>query len=134
MIKTRVETVYTYHIRTEAGLILPLKKFTPVDIGKEVVRLDLCGTVGTKTTLGIAIEQAREEIPSSWGDNVTAGEGQGFLQNLAVHLVGVLVIEWWQTCQHFVKQDTEGPPIHGLGVSVAKQQLGGKILRSTAEG
>lgn len=126
--------MYTYHIRTEAGLILPLEQFAPVDIGKEVVRLDLCGTVGTKTTLGITIKQARQEIPSSGGNNVAAREGQRFLQNLAVHLVGVLIVERRQTGQHFVEQDTESPPVHGLCVSIAKKQFGGKVLRSTAEG
>lgn len=99
-----------------------------------MVRLDLCGTVGTKTTLRIAIEQARKKIPSSWGDNVTAGEGQRLLQNLAVHLVGVLIVKRRQTRQHFVQQNTECPPIDSLGISVAKQQLGGKVLRSTTEG
>jgi hypothetical protein len=134
MIETEFEIVYTYHIRTEAGLILPLEQFAPVDIGKEVVRLDLCGTVGTKTTLGIAIKQARQEIPSSGGNNVAARESQGLLQNLAVHFVGVLIVERRQTGQHFVEQDTESPPVHGLGVSIAKKQLGGKVLRSTTEG
>ena len=134
MVQQKIGILYTYHIRTEAGLVLPLKQFAPINVSKEVVRLDLGGTVGTQTTLRIAIEQARKKIPSSWGDNVTAGEGQGLLQNLAIHLVGVLIVERWQTRQHFVEQNTECPPIDTLGVSVAKQQLGGKILRSTAEG
>jgi hypothetical protein len=111
-----------------------LKQFAPVNVSKEVVRLDLCGTVGTKATLRIAIEQARKKIPSSWGNNVTAGEGQGLLQNLAVHLIGVLIVERRQTRQHLVEQNTECPPIDRLGVSITKQQLGGKVLRSTTEG
>lgn len=133
MFQPIVGFVYTYHIGAEAGLILPLKQFTPIDIGKEVVRLDLCGTIGTKTTLRIAIEQACEQIPGSRGNNITAGEGQGLLQNLAVHLVGVLIVERRQTSQHLVKQDTESPPVHSLGVSITKQQLGGEILRGTTE-
>jgi hypothetical protein len=121
IIQKTPEIGFTYHIGTETGLILPLKQFTPIDVGKEVVRLDLCGTVGTETTLRIAVEQAREKIPSSWWDDITAGESQGLLQDLAVHLVRVLVVEGGQTRQHLIEQDTQSPPIHCLRVPIAEQ-------------
>lgn len=97
--------------------ILPLKQFAPVNISKEVVRLDSCGTIGTKTTLVIEIQQVRQKIPSK---SLTAREGQRLLLDLAVHLVGALVVEWWRIRQHLVEPDTKGPLIHGLYESIAK--------------
>ena len=47
----------TYHVRTEARLILPLKQLTPINVGKEMMRLDLRGTAGTQTALGITIKE-----------------------------------------------------------------------------
>lgn len=97
------------------------------------MRLDLGSTVGTQSALGIAIKQPREKIPRSGRHNITAGEGQGFLENLAVHLIGVLVIERWQASKHLVKQDTKRPPIHRLRVAIAKEQFRGKVLGGSAE-
>jgi hypothetical protein len=111
-----------------------LEELAPIDVGEEVVRLDLCSTVGTQSALGIAVQQAREKIPSGRGDDFAAGECQGLLENLAVHFVGVLVIERRKSCQHLIQQDTESPPIDGLGVSVAKQKFGSEIFGSSAEG
>jgi hypothetical protein len=55
------------------------------------------------------------------------------LQNLAVHLVGVLIVEWWQASQHLVQQDTKSPPINRLAISITKKQFGSKIFRCSAE-
>jgi len=86
--------VKTYHVGTEAGLVLALEKLAPVDVGKEVVRLDLGGTIGTQTALGITIQQTGEKIPGGRRYDVAAREGQRLLQNFAVHLVGVFIVEW----------------------------------------
>lgn len=91
--------------------ILLLKQRAPVDIGKEVVRLGSCGIVGTKTTLVIEIKQVHQKIPSN---SITAREGQRLLQDLAVHFVDVLIVEWRQTRQHLVEPDTKSPLIHGF--------------------
>jgi hypothetical protein len=56
------------------------------------------------------------------------------LQDLAVHLVGVLIIEWGKARQHLVEQDTQSPPIDGLGVAIAKEKFGGEIFGSSTEG
>lgn len=84
----------TYHIRLEAWLIFPLKQFAPIDVGEEMVSLDFGRTIGTQAALRITIQQARQQIASGGRNNVLAWEGQGLLQNFAVHLIGVLVIEW----------------------------------------
>lgn len=72
---------------------------------------------GTKTTLVIEIKQARQKIPSN---SITAREGQRLQQDLAVHLVGALVVERRQTRQHLVEPDTKGSPIRGLYESITK--------------
>lgn len=123
----------TYHIRAEARLILPLEKLAPVNVGEEVMRLDFCGAIGTQTALGVTVQQAGEKIPSGRGNNVTAGEGQWLLQDLAVHLIDGLIVERRETSQHLVQQNTKSPPVHRLGVPVTKKQFGGKIFRSSAE-
>lgn len=125
---------FTYHVGAEAGLVLPLEKLAPVNVGEEVVRFDLCGAVSTETTNGITVQQSCEQITGGRWYNVAAREGQRFLQNLAVHLVDVLIVERRQTCQHLVEQDTQSPPINSLGVAIAKQKFGSKVFGSTAEG
>jgi hypothetical protein len=55
------------------------------------------------------------------------------LQDLAVHFVGVLIVEWRQACQHLIEQDTESPPIHSLGVAVAKEKFWGEVFGSSTE-
>lgn len=93
--KTRGTDEATYHIGTEAWFILPLQQLAPVDVGEEMVRLDLCGAVGTQTSLGIAFKQSRKEITSSRRNHLRTRERQRLLQNLSVHDVGVFIIEWW---------------------------------------
>lgn len=91
--------------------MLPLKQFVPINISKEVVRLDSCGTIGTKTTLVMDIKLVYQKIPSK---SITAREGQRLLQDLAVLLVGAFVVGRRQTRQHLVEPDTKGPLIQGL--------------------
>jgi hypothetical protein len=55
------------------------------------------------------------------------------MKNLAIHIIRILIIEWWEASQHLVEQDTKGPPIHRLGVAIAKQKLRSKVFGSTAE-
>ena len=123
----------TYHVWSEAGFILPLQKLTPVDVGKEVVRLDLRSTVGTQSAHRVTVQQSTEKIPRSRRDDVAAGEGQRLLQDLTIHFVGVFIIEWRQACQHLVEQNTESPPIHSLGVAVAKEKFWSQIFRGSTE-
>lgn len=54
-------------------------------------------------------------------------------KNLAVHLVGVLVVERRQSRQHLVQQHTQGPPIDSLGVALSMQKFGRKVFGCTAE-
>lgn len=123
----------TYHIRSEARLVLSLKQLAPVDVGEEVVGLDIGRTIGTQATLGITIKQLGEKITRRVRHNVMAWEGQRLLQDLAVHLVGVFVIERRKTSQHLVEQNTQCPPIDALGVAIAQQKLWSEVLGGTAE-
>lgn len=97
------------------------------------MRLDLSGSVGTQPALRIPVQQSREEIPRGGWDNIAAREGERFLQDLAVHLVGVLIVEWRQPRQHLIKQDTQSPPIHRLRVAIAKQEFRREVLGSSTE-
>jgi hypothetical protein len=83
--------------------------------------LDLVGTVGTKTTRRVAIEKFGQKILRRRWDDVCAGEMERFLQDLAVHFVGVLIVERWKAGQHLVQENAEGPPIYRFGVAVPKE-------------
>jgi hypothetical protein len=124
----------TYHVRPEAGLVLSLEELAPVNVGEEVVRLDFSSAVGAQSAHGITVQQSSEKIPSGRRDNVAGRESQRLLQDLAVHLVGVLIIEWGKARQHLVEQDTQSPPIDGLGVAIAKEKFGGEIFGGSTEG
>lgn len=97
------------------------------------MRLDLRSAVSTQAAHGVTVQQTTEKISCSRRDNVAAGEGQRLLQDLAIHFVGVFIIEWRQACQHLVEQDTESPPIHGLGVAVAEEKFRSEIFGSSTE-
>jgi len=98
------------------------------------MRLNLTRSIGTQALAWIAIEQLSQEISSGRRHDVWAGEVQRFAENLAVHLVGILIIEGRKTCKHLVQEDAQSPPVHGLVIAVAQQQLRGKVLGCTAEG
>jgi hypothetical protein len=98
-----------------------------------VVRLDLRSTVRTQSAHGVTVQQSSEKISGSRWDNVAAGESQRLLQDLAIHFVGIFIVEWRQACQHLIEQDTESPPIHGLGVPITKEKFWSKIFGSSAE-
>src|SRR5690242_12391672 len=123
----------TYHVGLEAGLVLSLQQLAPVNAVEEVVRLDLGCALGSQTLLGVAVEEAGQEIACSGGDDLRPREMQRLGEDLAVHVVGVLVVKWWKTCQHLVEEDTECPPIYRLCVSAASQQFRSKVLGCSAE-
>lgn len=124
----------TYHIGLERRLILALQKLAPVDGVEEGVRLDLGRAVGTETLLRVTVEQLGQKVLGGRRYHVVAGEVEGFRENLAVHLVRVLVVEGRQSRKHLVQKDSERPPIHRLVVALSHKQLGRQVLGSTTEG
>lgn len=126
-------TMCTYHVGLEAGLVLPLQKFTPVNAVEEVVRLDLSRALGSQTLLCVAVEQTSEEVACSRGNDLRPREVQRLGENLAVHIVGVLVVERRETSQHLVEKDTQCPPIYRLRVATTGEKLGSKVFGRTTE-
>jgi hypothetical protein len=100
---------------------------------EEVVSLDLCRTLGSQALLCIAVEQSSQEVARGRWDNLWTREVQGLGENLAVHVVGVLVVERWETRQHLVQKDTESPPIDRLRVPGAGEELGCEIFWCSTE-
>lgn len=123
----------TYHIGLEAGLILSLQQLAPVNAVEEVVRLDLGGALGSQTLLCVAVEEAGQKVACSGGDDLGPREMQRLSEDLAVHVVGVLVVKGWKTCQHLVEEDTECPPIYRLCVSAASEEFRGQVLGCSAK-
>lgn len=123
----------TYHIGFEAGLIFPVQQFPPVDTVEELMGLDLRRAIHAQTFRGIAVEQFGEEITSSGRYDLGSREVKWFRQDLAIHVVSVLIVERRETCQHFVKQDSERPPIDCLGVAGTVKEFGCEIFGSTTE-
>ena len=95
--------------------------------------LDFRCTVGAQTPGSITVEQSSQEIPSGRRNDVGSREVKRLGENLAVHLVCVLIVEWWQTSQHLVEQHAKRPPIHCLGVALAVQKFRRKVFRCTTE-
>jgi hypothetical protein len=125
---------YTYHTRLETGLILPLEQLSPVNAVEEVVCLDLGCTLGSQPLVRIAIEEPGQQISRSRWYNLWAREVQWLSEDLAVHVVGVLVVEGWQACQHLVEKNTECQPIDRLGVASTGEELGREVLGRSTEG
>ena len=123
----------TYHIGLEAGFVFSLEQFTPVNVREEVVGLDFRSTVSAQAALWVTVEKARKQILRCTGDDIRAWESKWFLENLAVHLVGVFIVERWQTSQHFVEKHAKRPPVNRLGIAVSKEQLRGKVFGSATE-
>jgi hypothetical protein len=128
-----VNSSKTYHIRLETRFIFSLEQFTPVDVGEKVVSLDFCRAVGTQAALWITVEKASEQVLGCAGDDIRAWESKRLLENFAVHLVGVLIVEWWESSQHFVEKHAESPPVNRFGISISEEKLGSEILRGATE-
>jgi hypothetical protein len=87
--------VSTYHTRLEGRLIFAVQQLPPVDAVEEIVRLDLRRTVCSQSLLSVTVKKFSEKVTRSWWHNIGAWEVQWFCENLAVHLVGILVVEGW---------------------------------------
>lgn len=55
------------------------------------------------------------------------------LQDFLVDCHRVIIVEGINTGVHFVDENTEGPPVNGLSVTLVQQHLRSKILGSTTE-
>ena len=84
-----------YDVGFKGRLISSLQKLPPVDAMEELMSLDLRRTTCAQAPGGIAIQQASEEILGGRRHDLRTGEVKMLRQDLAIHLVGVLVVEWW---------------------------------------
>lgn len=58
---------------------------------------------------------------------------QRLSEDLAIHIVGVFIIKWWQASQHLIQQYTERPPIDSLGIASTRQELRSEVLWCSTE-
>jgi hypothetical protein len=86
----------------------------------------------TEATCGVASEELSEDRACVFGELVS--EFKRLVQDLLVHLVGVLVVEGRQTVNHLVEEDTESPPIDGLVVAVTGENFRSEVFGSATEG
>ncbi len=56
------------------------------------------------------------------------------INHLFINSKWVVVEKRWITGEHFVDKDPEGPPVHGLVVPLALDDLGGQVLGGATEG
>ena len=56
------------------------------------------------------------------------------IDDLPVDVHRVLILERWETREHFIDQDTQAPPIDRFPMALIQQDLGSDVLRSTAYG
>ena len=98
------------------------------------MRLNLRRTISAQSPISIAVQQFLEQIPCCiWHDALVGGEVQRLVENLAVHFIRVFVVEGGKTCQHFVEEDAESPPVNGFVVAGALKKFGGEVFRCAAE-
>ena len=110
------------------------QQLSPIDVfAEERVRLDaLCTRMARPESLcRIAVEEQRQKRACIRLDFIA--KAQWVLQDLAIHLVDVLRVEWWQPSQHLVEQHTEGPPIDGFGIALSQEQFGCQVLGRSTE-
>lgn len=81
------------------------------------MRLNFRSTVHTQSLGSIPVKKSAEQVACCWRYDLRSWEVKRLCQNLPVHIVSVLVVEWWQSRKHLVKEDTECPPVDGLGVA-----------------
>lgn len=114
----------TRHSGLERWLNLLVPEFCKIDVfGEERMVLDILGAVDAKSLARISVKQTGQKRPGFRTNAI--GEAQRFGENLAVHLVGVFVVEGRKTSEHFVQEDTKSPPINAFSVAVT-----GKKFRS----
>ena len=95
--------------------------------------LDLGGAVRTQATLGPAVEQVHEQVLGGGRYHFGPREVQRLGQDLAVHLVGVLVVVRGQPRQHLVQQHAQRPPVDRLAVTLAEEEFGREVFGGAAE-
>lgn len=54
--------------------------------------------------------------------------------DLPVDVHGVFVLEWWETREHFIDQDTQAPPIDRFSMALIQKDLGSDVFGGTANG
>ena len=113
----------TYHTGLEWWLdLLPNQQIKVQVLCEERMSLDLVCAVHAQPLRRIARQQPAQDALSRGADALS--EHQGVLEDLLVHVVGVLVIVRRETGQHLVKQDAQGPPVDNLAVTFAVEDLG----------
>ena len=55
-------------------------------------------------------------------------------QDLLVNGHRVIIVEWIDTCEHFVGKNSEGPPVDWLAVTLVEEDFRRKIFGSSAQG
>jgi hypothetical protein len=55
------------------------------------------------------------------------------LQDVLIDHKRIIISEWINTCDHFINQNTQSPPINRLTMSLILENLRGKILWSSTE-
>jgi len=120
------------------GNQLLLFELFEVEVLEPGVREDLFDAVGSESLSAVLVEELHNEVLGFVGhvDLVADGVGEvhGALLNEEVHSVLVTMEEGRNTDDHLVNQDSEGPPIDGVVMTVANEHLRGEILGSSTEG
>ena len=62
----------------------------------------------------------------------SAGERDLSSKNVFVDAHGIFIIEWIDSCMHFVKQNTKCPPINRLSMTLIQNDFRSDVFGSTA--
>ena len=62
-----------------------------------------------------------------------AGERNLASEDVLVNTHRIVIIERVNSGVHFVEQDSQSPPVDGLSVTLVQDNLGGDVLRGTAD-
>lgn len=54
------------------------------------------------------------------------------VDDFSIDIHRIIILEWGETCVHFVNQDSERPPVYGATVAFVQQNLRRNVLWSSA--
>ena len=101
------------------------------------MRQNLVHTVVAKSRLAILVKELDDQVFGLFRDGDLMAnrvrEVDRAFPDKEVHSMLVAVEEWRDADDHFVDQDTECPPIHGVVVAIANEHLRSQVLCSSAE-
>lgn len=113
-------------------LVATTVHFLPIDVGKELVILDILDTIPRSQSLPwILVQKPFDQVKCITGPNLEVGK---LCRNdVLMHLIFIIVEEWRQTSQHLMKKHSQTVEVKCAAVPLIQQNLRGVVLWTSTE-